>query len=64
MDCRHFLFEIIDEDSEYCGEEFLVGAKDYHSAREIVNEYFPDIKVRFWHEVSDYEAEMSGLDEY
>lgn len=59
---KHYLFEVIKGDYE--GEEFLVGANDYHEAREIAEANFGVGTFRYWHEVSDFEAEMSGLDEY
>lgn len=61
---KHYLFSVEDEDSDIDGEEFIIGAKDYHEARELVAMYFPDVKVRYWHELTEVEAEMSGLDEY
>lgn len=57
---RHYLFECVAGDNE--GEEFIVGADSYTEAREIAQDIFK--KVRFWHELSEEEAEMSGLDEY
>lgn len=60
---KHYLFEIIDEQSENCGEEFIVGADSYTEAREIAQDNF-GMLVRFWHELTEEEAEMSGLDEY
>lgn len=62
MKTHHFLFECVDEESECFGEEFIVGAYTYNEAREIAEDNFG--KCRFWHELSEEEAEMSGLDEY
>lgn len=59
---KHYLFECIDEESENLGEEFIVGANTYTEAREIATDNFG--KCRYWHELSEEEAEMSGLDEY
>lgn len=61
---KHWLFENIDEESDWEGEEFIVGADSYHEAREIIVDSFGDIRVKFWHELTEEEAEMSGLDEY
>lgn len=54
---RHFLF--IDE---YTGEEFIVGADHLMDAKETAKTYF--VEPRCICELSDIEAEMSGLDEY
>lgn len=59
---RHWLFECIDENSACEGEEFIVGADTYTEAREIAEDEFGEVK--FWHELTDEEAEISGLDEY
>ena len=55
---RHFLFE--DYES---GEEFIVGAADLFEAEIIAEDNFGDA-VHFCYEMSELEAEMSGLDEY
>ena len=55
---RHFLFE--DYES---GEEFIVGATDLFEAEIIAEDNFGDA-VHFCYEMSELEAEMSGLDEY
>lgn len=44
------------------GEEFLVYAQNRAQAIVIANEYFEE--PQFDSEVSDYEAEMMGLDTY
>lgn len=59
----YYLFECIDENSENCGEEFLVQAYCYTDAREIAQDVFGR-QVKFWHEVPDEEAEEMGLDVY
>lgn len=59
---KHYLYEITNEKSEYYGEEVLIGAYDRKEARQIgVKEWGG---VRFICELSEEEAEMSGLDEY
>lgn len=55
---RHFLF--YDYQS---GEEFIVGAGDLCFARIIAEEVFGD-DIKYCYEMTDDEAEMSGLDEY
>lgn len=57
---KHFLFECTKGENE--GEEFIVGANSYTEAREIAQNNFG--KVKFWHELTEWEAEASGLDEY
>lgn len=59
---KHYLFECIDEDSVCDGEEFIVGASTIEEAKEIAIDNFEIVK--YICELSDYEAEMSGLDEY
>lgn len=57
---RHFLFEITS--GEYDGEEIIVGADTLAEARQIGKD-----EVGFVHflcELSEEEAEASGLDEY
>ncbi|MBO7694681.1 MAG: hypothetical protein J6T10_18855 [Methanobrevibacter sp.] len=47
---------------EVTGEEFLVYAQNKKQAIEIANEYFEE--PQFDSEVTDFEAEMMGLDTY
>lgn len=54
---KHYWFE----DTE-SGEEFIVCADNKEEAREIAKEYFT--KVKCFGEISEEEAEASGLDEY
>ncbi len=61
---RHYWFEITDENSENCGEEFLVGAESKEAAWKIAKYYFDEWDLKCWGECSEEEAEMSGLDEY
>lgn len=62
---RNFLFEEIGE-----GFRFLIGADDYAGALTILEDMWYDGTVEdiddvvFINELSDMEAEMSGLDEY
>lgn len=68
---KHYLFEFLC--GECAGEEFIVGADSYHEAREAADGIARDAgsvnsnglaMFRYWHELTDEEAEMSGLDEY
>jgi hypothetical protein len=61
---KHYLFEIDDENSEYEGEEFLVGAYSMEEAHDIVALYFGKVHVAYHGRLSDFDAELSGLDEY
>ena len=65
---RHFWFE-----ETISGEEFIVGAKNLTIARGIAEGIGADIgsqynddeyEIRFMGELTDEEAEASGLDEY
>ena len=54
---RHFLF------TDYAtGEDFIVGANDLEEAYEMAKDYF--IEPRYQCELTEGEAEASGLDEY
>lgn len=57
MKTRHYLF--IDKETE---EYFIVGAFDVKEAWSIARDYFVDPCI--YHEMSEFEAENSGLDEY
>lgn len=54
---KHYLFE----DRE-TGEEFIVGACDLDEAKATAAEYFE--RPEYCFQLSEYEAESSGLDEY
>lgn len=57
MICRHFLFE--DQES---GEYFIAGAPTFAEAYRIALDNFED--PTYCYEMSEMEAENSGLDEY
>ena len=65
-----FWFEINDENSDLCGEEFFVELNDSlfkptkKEAIEYAQSIFPDEKLHYLGKVSAYEAEMMGLDTY
>ena len=61
---KDYLFEIIDEDSDACGEQFFVECESLRKAREIVYENFPDVAVKFCGLYSIAEAEILGYDTY
>ena len=54
---RHYLFEDLET-----GEEFIVGAGTIGEAMMVAREYFNE--PEYCYQMSDYEAEASGLDEY
>ncbi len=65
----NFLYEIVGEESDLCGEEFLVAvnvpwenAQDY--ANGIARTSFPNEEIRGYGYVTEEEAEMMGLDTY
>ena len=54
---KHYLFEDLET-----GEEFIVGACDLDEAKEIASDNFE--RPKFQYRMSEFEAEVSGLDEY
>ena len=54
---RHYLFEDLET-----GEEFIVGARNTREAIETAREYFNE--PMYCYQMSEFEAEASGLDEY
>ena len=54
---KHYLFEDMES-----GEEFIVGADCVTNESIIAGEYFE--APRFIYQLSEFEAEASGLDEY
>lgn len=64
---KHYLFC-----EENTGEEFIVGANDVKTAkimakeiaRDIAANYDEDADLNYYGEITDEEAEASGLDEY
>ena len=59
-----FLFEVIGEDSDLCGEQFFVECNTLASAREIAQENFPDEELSYCGKYFVEEAEILGLDTY
>lgn len=54
---KHYLFEDLES-----GEEFIVSACDLVKAKEIAADNFD--RPKFQYRMSEFEAEVSGLDEY
>lgn len=59
-----FMFEVVGEDSDLCGEQFFVECNTLVSAREIASDNFPDEELRYCGKYSIEEAEWIGLDTY
>ncbi len=59
---KHFLFECTALGSDNEGEEFIVGANSYDEAKKIAYGNFG--KCKCYGEITEEEAEASGLDEY
>ena len=61
-----YWWEIVDENSDLCGEEFFTELKDATRAdhTKYAHEIFPDERLKCLGKVSFAEAEMMGLDTY
>lgn len=63
-----YLFEVVGEDSELCGEEFFVeiqsGIDSFKQARAIAEQNFPGEKLKAYGPFTVEEAEAMGLDTY
>lgn len=61
-----YWWEITDEDSDLCGEEFFTAlqADDALTHKKYVKQLFPNVKVKCLGLVTEEEAEMMGLDTY
>jgi hypothetical protein len=61
-----YLFKVVGENSEIYGEEFLTelenASKEEHIA--YAREWFPSEEIRCYGRVSEFEAEMMGIDTY
>ena len=60
----HYWFGIVTDGSELEGEEFLVGADSIDEAKQIAANIFSGEELNCYGRVSDFNAEMMGLDEY
>ena len=61
---KNYLFEIVGEYSDICGEQFFVQCNSREEADEILAEYFWGEKVELLGVYTDEEAEWLGLDTY
>ena len=61
-----YLFKVIGENSEIYGEKFLTELENASIAEHIAyaKEWFPSEKIRCLGRVSEFEAELMGLDTY
>lgn len=60
----NYLYEIIGEESQYCGEMFFVQCDTLEEAEEILKLYFTGKKLRYIGPFDDEEAEAMGYDTY
>lgn len=61
---QDFWFEIVDEYSDRCGEEFFVQEETEEDAWKVAKKTFPGEKLDCYGPVSEVEAEIMGLDTY
>ena len=61
---KDYLFEIVDEDSDLCGEQFFVECDTEDEAWWIADANFPDVVLECHGSYSIEEAEIMGLDTY
>ena len=59
-----FMFEIVGEDSELCGEQFFVECDTFDEAWKIAVENFGDEDFDYVGKYTPAEAEAIGLDTY
>jgi len=59
-----FMFEVVGEDSELCGEQFFVECNNLHTAWEIATDTFFNEELDYLGKFSRTEAEEIGLDTY
>ena len=60
----NYLFEIVGEWSEICGEQFFVQCDTRKEADEILGQYFWGEEVKCLGKYTEEEAERMGLDTY
>lgn len=60
----NYLFENINEDSDWCGERTFVQCDSYDNAIEILEKDFTVSDWEYCGEYTDEEAEMIGYDTY
>ena len=61
---RDFLFTIVGEDSDNCGEQFFVECDTLEDAWQVVHENFENEEVEYICEYHPAIAEAIGLDTY
>lgn len=61
---RNYLFEIVTEDSELEGYQFLVQETNQENAWKVARENFPEERLTYYGKMTDTEAEMWGLDTF
>ena len=59
-----YLFEVIDEDSELCGERFFVECEEIYDAWIVAQENFPNEKLELIGAYYPEDAEILGYDTY
>ena len=59
-----FLFEVVDEDSDLCGEQFFVECNNLHIAWEVAIDNFGGVELDCIGKYTVEEAEILGLDTY
>ena len=59
-----FMFEVVGEDSDICGEQFFVECDTKSEAWEIARANFEDEELQYCGRYSIEEAEWIGLDTY
>ena len=61
---KNYWFEVITEGSDLEGEEFFVQAETLAEAKQIAADNFEGEELKYHGKVSDWYAEMAGLDTY
>lgn len=59
-----YLFAVVDEESEACGEHFFVECNNLHTAWEIAVDTFDGAELDYLGKYTIEEAENLGLDTY
>lgn len=59
-----YLFEIVDEDSDCCGECFFVECAKDENPWDVIAEYFGNTEIVFIDKYTPAEAEILGYDTY
>lgn len=60
----NYLYEVVSEWSDCCGEQFFIQCNNIQETDEILAQYFWGEKVKYLGRYSDEEAEAMGLDTY